>query len=386
MVRRRPWQLMIAAMFAAPEARALDIGSPDQLASVEAHAFVSQGFILSSRNEYLASNSTQGSFQLTEVGINFTKQITDKMRMGLQLFASDLGTSGNFNAQMDWFYLDYRFADWLGVRAGRVKIPFGLYNEVNDVDSGRVPILLPQSIYPVQNTDYLLAQTGGEAYGYLRLHGAGALEYRLYGGTIFLDATTPAGSPDQILSLNVPYLVGGRVMWETPVDGLRVGGSVQDLRLNLEFLAGTQQVNIGIPVALAVGSVEYAGHDLLLAAEYSRWYVKEESSNTKLAPDTAPVSERAYAMASYRVSRWFQPGLYYSVYFPDTSQRSLPANVQHDVALTFRYDINSHWLLKLEGHYMVGTAGLSSSINDNLPLTALAQDWGVFLAKTTAYF
>ena len=31
----------------------------------------------------------------------------------------------------------YGFADWLGMRAGRVKIPFGLYNEVNDVDSGR---------------------------------------------------------------------------------------------------------------------------------------------------------------------------------------------------------------------------------------------------------
>ena len=30
--------------------------------------------------------------------------------------------------------------------------------------------------------------------------------------------------------------------------------------------------------------------------------------------------------------------------------------MQHDVAATLRFDINSHWLVKLEGHYMTGTA------------------------------
>ena len=58
---------------------------------------------------------------------------------------------------------DYRFKDWLGIRAGRVKIPFGLYNDSSDVDSARVPILLPQSLYPTLNRDFLLAQTGGQA-------------------------------------------------------------------------------------------------------------------------------------------------------------------------------------------------------------------------------
>ncbi len=367
-------------------ASAVDLGGDDAPWSVEAHAFVSQGFFVTTENNYLANNSTRGSFQLSEAGVNFTKQVTEKLRVGLQLYASDIGTTGNFNAQLDWFYLDYRYADWLGLRAGRVKIPFGLYNEVNDVDSGRVPILLPQSIYPVQNVKFLLAQTGGEIYGYLRSRAAGALEYRVYDGTIFLDTTTQPGSPYQVASLTVPYLVGGRLMWETPLEGLRLGGSVQALRLNTAIIAGTQQSELDIPATLAIGSVEYAAHDWLLAAEYSRWYVTVDTNNPALAPPGTTVSERGYAMASYRVTPWFQPGAYYALLFPNVNDRNGRANFQHDFTGTLRFDVNAHWLVKLEGHYMLGTADLTSSLNDNLPLGSLAESWGVFLVKTTAYF
>jgi hypothetical protein len=386
MKRPASWMVATAVLLAVSPALAVELGSEGDLASVEAHAFVSQGFILTSANNYLDNSTTKGSLRFTEVGINFTKQVTDNLRVGLQLFASDLGPTGNFNAKMDWFYLDYHWQDWLGFRAGRVKIPFGLYNEVNDVDSGRVPILLPQSVYPIENRTYLLAQTGGELYGYARMGGAGALEYRLYGGTILFDDTTTTGSPYQIASIDIPFLGGGRVLWETPIDGLRMGASVQSLRLDAVLVAAGQQVSVKIPATLGVGSLEYSAHDLLLAAEYSRWYVSAESSNPALFPQSSTVSERAYAMASYRVAKWFQPGAYYSVLFPDVDNRSGRANIQEDLAATFRFDVNSHWLVKLEGHYMVGTAGLSSALNGNAPLSALDKTWGAFLVKTTAYF
>jgi hypothetical protein len=388
MTPRRTLLVMTALTLAATRASAVELGSEGDLASVEVHAFASQGFILSSHNNYLDNDTTHGSFQFSEVGINFTKTLVDRLRVGVQIFAEDLGPSGSFNAQVDWFYLDYRFADWLGVRAGRVKIPFGLYNEIQDVDSARTFVLLPQSVYPVENVNYLLAQTGGEVYGYLKMGGAGALDYRAYGGTIlFNTTTTTAGSPYQVESLNVPYLVGGRLLWETPIEGLRLGGSVQTLRIDTQLLDNVTPVSVEIPATLAVGSLEYSAHDLLLAAEYSRWYVSENSTNAAAFP-SSPVtaSERAYGLVSYRAARWLQPGAYYSILFPDVADRSGRANVQQDIATTLRFDINSHWLVKLEGHYMIGTAGLTSSLNDNLPLSALSENWGVFLVKTTAYF
>ena len=35
---------------------------------------------------------------------------------------------------------------------------------------------------------------------------------------------------------------------------------------------------------------------------------------------------------------------------------------------------------------MHGTAGLSSSLNGNLPLSTLTPDWALFTVKTTAFF
>ena len=91
-------------------------------------------------------------------------------------------------------------------------------------------------------------------------------------------------------------------------------------------------------------------------------------------------------MASYRISPLFVPGAYYSLLFSDVDSRSVPDAYQHDVAGTLRFDLNPHWLVKLEGHYMHGTAALSSSLNGNAPLGTLAPNWGVLLIKTTAYF
>jgi hypothetical protein len=300
------------------------------------------------------------------------------------------------------------------LRAGRTKLPFGLYNESSDIDAARVPVLLPQSVYPVSNRDFLLAQTGGEIYGNVPIGAAGSLEYRLYGGTVFFDTADAAST---LTNISVPYIFGGRMMWQTPVEGLQIGGSVQKLRIDGDFTVPADQIAplqmIGslpanftnpvpfkIPALLGVASVEYSAHDLLLAAEYSRRRVAVQSPVPALTQPSSQ-SERFYVMSSYRVTPWFTPGLYYSAQFANANDRtgkdvtfgsppgSPPlgrAAFQHDVALTLRYDLNQYWLLKLEGHAMHGTAGLTSSLNNNASLSTLTKDSGVLLVKTTAYF
>lgn len=397
-------RLLVAATLAMWSfgARAQEYAATSDLRAFQVHGFVSQGFLVTTDNNYLA-RSSKGSFEFTEVGLNVTKPLTDKLRVGVQLFARDLGPIGNYSAKFDWFYLDYRFADWLGVRAGRVKLPFGLYNEINDADSARTFVLLPQSTYPVTSRDFLLAQTGVEVYGRAAIPRAGALEYRIYGGTVFLENTPQPGSPYEVTDIHVPYLVGGRVMWEAPLDGLRAGGSLQWLRLDMDFRADSDlwmplqmqgllpadfdgAGKARIPATLWVASLEYAAHDLLLAAEYGRWHVDLESSVPALIPAQDVVSERMYAMAAYRVSGWFQPGAYYSLLYADVDARKGRDAYTRDLAATLRFDLNNYWLLKLEGHYLVGTAVLNSRLNGGKPLDELEREWGLFMIKTTAYY
>ena len=99
------------------------------------------------------------------------------------------------------------------------------------------------------------------------------------------------------------------------------------------------------------------------------------------------VSSGGYGMVDYRVSKWFQPGAYFSFAYANRnlgSQSAPPAaqndeNVQDDLAGTLRFDINSFWIVKLEGHYMHGTEALGM-----VPTAAV--NWGLFLIKTTGYF
>ena len=373
--------LLLPASLAAAE-----LGGED---GIEVHGFASQGFILTLKNDYLADNTTEGSFEFSEIGLNFTKDLTDTLRTGVQLFAHDLGPTGDFDPTVDWFYIDYRPFDWLGLRAGRLKIPFGFHNEIQDVDSARLPVLLPQSVYPLQTRQILFAQNGAELYGFARMGDAGAVDYRAYYGTIFLNARelTPPGASFE-LAFRVPYVFGGRLIWETPLEGLRLGGSFEKVRLDTTvFAPGIPSFGIVSRSRQWLVGLEYAIADLMLTAEYARSRSEQSSDAPELSPPIESTSENAYAMASYRLASWFQTGAYYAISYPDVDQREGRQNYQHDLAVTFRYDVNEYWLVKLEGHYMSGTAGLLNPLRINPPdITQAAQHWAAYFVKTTAHF
>jgi len=355
--------------------------------SLETHGFMSQGYVQSTNNNFFP-DSVQGTTQFAEIGFNINKQLTPDLRAGFQLFARDYGQGSNpsFQASFDWFLLDYHWRDWLGIRAGRIKLPFGLYNDTSDIDLARDPILLPQSVYPYSNTNFLLAQTGIELYGIADMSSVGALEYRLYHGTIEVNTAYAPGSPFQILDLYVPYVSGGRVIWDTPLDGLRIGVSSQDLLLSTDLVSGSTRFSVSIPATLTIGSLEYTYKSFQLVAEYSKWWVSSISSNTSLFPNSAQTSEKYYVMASYRVRNWLRPGLYYSASFPDATNENQSQNISRDYAAFLRIDLYSNWIFKLEAHYMDGTAGLSSSLNGGTALSAMPEYWALFLARTTVSF
>ncbi len=273
-----------------------------------------------------------------------------------------------------------------------MKIPFrALSNEINDVDSARVPILLPQScVYPVRRQQLPPgADRPGEIYGYLKSRAAGALEYRVYGGTILVDTLIPASSQPDVQDLYVPYVAGGRLLWETPLEGLRLAGSLQALRLNATATLEGMSLTIGLPAELWVASAEYSAHELLFAAEYSRTYTQYFSNNPTLFPPV-PLStaEQGYVMVSYRVTKWLQPGLYYA---PRVSEhKRSQGSPEHttrrgdDAALRHQQPL----VAQARGPFHVGHRGAQplEPQRQSAPLGARSELGSLFFAKTTAYF
>jgi hypothetical protein len=134
--------------------------------------------------------------------------------------------------------------------------------------------------------------------------------------------------------------------------------------------------------------VEYSRGLWLFAAEYSRWLIRTRAEPA-LLPTMRSDSERFYAMATYQLGERAQVGAYYSVYFVDAGDRlghapGYPENWyawQRDLAASLRYDINDHWLWKVEAHLIDGAANLGAIDNP-----AAERYWGMFLVKTTVAF
>lgn len=151
----------------------------DQLGGVDIHGFISQGYLQSNSNNYLV-DSKSGSFEFNEMGINFSSDITDELRIGLQFFAQDIGRVGNDEVTLDWAYGDYRLYNTFGLRAGKFKMAHGLYGETRDIDAVRTSILLPRSVYPIDMRDVFVAMKGVGCYGVL----PGGITYQLGYGVI----------------------------------------------------------------------------------------------------------------------------------------------------------------------------------------------------------
>ena len=370
---------------------------------IEIHGFASEGAFVETANDYFGSTS-QASLEMFEAGINISTEVADRLRAGLQLFARDLGSIRDASPRIDWAFLDYRWRTWLGLRAGTFRMPYGLYNEYVDIDAARLAILLPSSVYAIRNRDVLLSQTGFGVYGHRPIGAAGDLDYQAWLGTLTVPRTALQLVGATLDSTDVKYVTGAQLFWHPPLDGLRIGAT--GLRTSIDFHLVLSPANVSAliaaglvpagfdgklvlaqrPVSLAIGSAEYVHGDWQFAAEYSRSLTRQRSTLPVALPTFVRDSEAFYVMANYRALPALEAGVYYSIFNFDVSDMptryAQPSDgFQRDLAATLRFDVNDHWLWKLEGHYMDGTASLPSEFNVHPD-----SKWGLFLIRTTVTF
>lgn len=360
---------------------------------IEFHGYASQGFVASDHNNFFLNNSKHGSARFTDVALNASTQVTDKLRFVVQIASVINDAEPRPELRLDFGFADYRFSDYFGIRAGRYRILGSLYSEVIDTDIARTPIFLPSGAYEPINRQHLLSANGIDLYGTVPLGAAGSVGIVVQGGTLddFTVTTT---------TIRPRWFVGGRVIYETPVPGLRVGGAVValggDTSTSLDSATTAQLIAAGIAPAdfdgtltfdierswLARGFAEWTIHKLTLSAEYQSVNAENESRYA-FAPDNITHSDGFYGMASYRWSDSITTGGYASFYYKDRVHRSTaPADHQFDYAFTFRYDFNAYLAIKAELHHIDGTAQLVPALNTG---TVTDSAW-LFATRLSAAF
>ncbi|MBU0993764.1 MAG: porin [Proteobacteria bacterium] len=401
---------------------------------VDIHGFISQGYLKTDHNNYMAETK-DGSFQFNELGLNFATDLSDKLRIGLQFFARDLGEDGNDDLVLDWAFADYKWRDFLGFRVGRIKTPFGYYNAIRDFDMLRTSIFAPQSVYPEMLRDAFSFMKGVSFYGYVSMGTWGSISYNYLAGlpNVSKDTGYRGATEDfwlfynlQVKEMTVDLSHAFDCQWETPLPGVLIGGTFYVI--NNLYAEGTVGGDGGYAdykkLTYFKKFNDMTGYALFLrytmgSAIFSNefWENKTETIIDAVRTYDDPGFLKAvdltnqgwYVSLSYRFNEIFEAEYCYSEFFPDKTNKNgkgfYPANDLGEVlglngvkkqlinefeawkktsTFSFRFDINEFWLFKLETAYNDGFGDYTSA--DNGDHKNLKRYWWLYAAKVTYNF
>jgi hypothetical protein len=334
------------------------------LSNIQIHGFVSQGFIYSTNNNLLTMNTSNGSAAWSDGAVSFNDSLSDKLRVGIQVHAFQLGSLGGPNVQVDWATGEYRASDKARFVVGKVKTVFGLYNDTQDIDAVHLWALLPQGVYPIDNKNFNLAHYGADFYGSMPLGTqGGSVTYRVYAGYRPLDVN--GGYAEGLAPLigssftsGGSDVLGGDLRWETPLKGLLVGASA--LTSGLTGTAPTGSFHVPYQTQPQLYA-KFERGKFMVAGEHNR--LTSEFYATINLPGGGSVTQPStfdyrswYVMTAYQATPKLHVGAYYSHFMDTTVTSPNPARATRDWVVSGRYDFTSHIYMKLEGHFIGGTA------------------------------
>ena len=370
MISRIRIEALLAVVLAAPLAQAQFNQFTIDGQTFQVHGFASQGYAVSNQNNYLTMDTSKGSFAFTDGGLNVSTSFGDKFRVGAQGYVRDIGQLGGGRFSLDWAFGDYKFKDWFGVRAGKVKTTLGLFTDTQDAESLHTWALLPQSIYPTDLRTSSIAHTGGDIYGEISLKKAGTLNYTAYAGRRSND--TRSGYYFNTQDTHIPIqtfggtLLGMDVHWNTPLSGLIVGTSFLDEKDNItgQYAAygNAPYLITSNPNHTTAVYVDYTLGKLRLNSEFR---LNNVIDNFVLLGNTSEANESTkgwFASAAYHLTPRLEIGAYNSRFYVDKPTTTEPAaNHIFDQTITARVDLTKWWDMKVEGHFINGYGDLYSA-------------------------
>jgi hypothetical protein len=377
-------------------AHAVDLmGSELQL-----HGFLTQGMVTTSDNNFLGQSNKKASTDFREIGVNASLRPTSDVRLSAGLLSHKAGNTDNGEIR-----LDYGLVDWTissneqgrgGIRLGRVKNAYGLYNKTRDVAFTRPSILLPQSIYFERTRNLTVAADGAELY----------LDRNYEAGNLFV--TFALGQPQIGSEASKVALVGlipnGRfesklmpvfqAIYEGDGGKYRLGFTA--VKMDVPYIPGVRDVlQAGqLKFTPKIFSAQYNAENWSLTSEFALRPTSTRNFGPN-APDTTVHGQSYYIQGSYRLAPKWEALLRYDVLYADSADRDGKAyaaatrrpgftRFSKDWTTGIRFDLTPEFMLRAEYHRVDGTGYLPAQDNPN-PL-ALERHWDMLMLLASFRF
>ena len=345
---RRNWAQVVGMAFLAVGATS-SAYAEDGGDRVEIHGYGHQGYLQAKDNIYLKADD-KGSWDYNALALLFAAKIDDKSKVWMQLY----GDSSNM--RLDWAFVDYQLTSTLTGRAGQIKAPIGLYNEIRDIKFLQLSTLQPM-LYQ-EAVDIAFESYRGVAVAYDHDLGNSSLALDAYAGqqVDFESSTT----------IKNRGLTGGRLTYKTPLDGLKFMVSAYTNKKKTISTAVESTLNS------AILSADYTANNWDIKAEYADQHNGLENKKARTY----------YAQAGYTFAEKWTPFMRYDYITTDVSQKSDPSYYQKSKVLGVNYKLNNSVAVRVENHWNTGYAmPVASSEN-----TGVKDDWNLFAASVNFIF
>jgi len=255
------------------------------------------------KNRYIGSLGDRGvqndaSFETdSRFGLQISSDIAENMSVVSQLLGT--GIDGNFDAIIEWAYVDYKHNDWLSIHAGKIKQPVYLVNDYVEVGYAYPWIRPPVEVYYLNNP---LNTVNGIEFLFQFPVGPGVLSLQPYFGSNRDDVPNTGGAgffeAERIRGIDIKYSGNGYTVHASSFAcDVKIYGNINDV-----------PTAFGFPVDIDLNGegkceVNSAGFNLEMrnVVVYAEW--QNRLTNKTLARPFGD-QEAWYTTVGYRYGKW----------------------------------------------------------------------------------
>ena len=353
----RPFAL-IAVLCLLP-GRLLAQQAPEWLSKLSIHGYVSQAYAVSEDHQILGI-PTGGTTDYRDLALQFRYDQDRKNTFVLQLRQERLGESPRQrdDVELDWAFYQRNVSDRLILKAGRIPLPLGIFNEAGGPATTSPFFRPPAEFYERRYT----SKTLEGVLGSLSLGAPAGWSFDIDG--YFGQWKVDYGNEGQESDARNAW--GAQVWANTPLEGVRAG-------------AGAYRCDVQPPYG---AEADYLMLHASVEADLDRWRLASEYLSGNL--DQWGRYRAWYAQAGLQVSRRVSVharGAIARIEAP-VNDHTVRATLSKDLGLAVNYAIHPSIVFKLEGHTNEGL------LREDMPqnLYGAPSETRYFIASVVASF